>query len=134
MKVIIFGPTGGTGKHLVRLCAERRIPATAFARSPDKLGPVPAGVTVVQGDVLDAAAVSAAVAGHDAVLVALGLTSMGRLLWADDSISRGLANVLAAMRAAGAKRLVLCSSMGASESAPHVPGFVRWILTHPLAK
>ena len=33
----------------------------------------------------------------------------------------------------GGARLVICSSIGASESAGWIPGFMAWLLKHPLA-
>ena len=91
---------------------------------------------------MDAPSVAAAFSdgfAPDAILLALG----GAGIWSRDFVcSRGTENVLAAVRsaraAAGASapppRLVCCSSMGVGDSAPLIPGFVRWLLTHPLRK
>jgi uncharacterized protein YbjT (DUF2867 family) len=135
MKLLIFGATGGTGLALVSQALARGHSVTAFARTPAKLPGAAGGggATVIKGDVLDAAAVSAAVAAAapDAILVALGGAG---LMARDFNCSRGTDHILAGVRAAGgAPRVVLCSSMGVAESAAHIPTFVRWLLKHPLA-
>ena len=71
MKLIVFGATGKTGRHVWRNALDRGHDVTAFARSPHRIERA-AGLRVVQGDVMDAASVADAVAGHDAVIVALG--------------------------------------------------------------
>lgn len=129
MRVIIFGPTGGVGQALVAQALDRGLEVTAFARTPSKLTVSHPRLTVVQGDVLDAAGVARATAGHDAVLVALGGSS---LLRDDTNCSEGTRHILAAMNAQGVKRLVVCSSMGVGDSRQHIPAFVRLMLTKPL--
>lgn len=133
MRVLIFGPTGGTGRELVAQAAARGHAVTAFARTPSKLS-APAAVSVVKGDVLgDAAALTAAVkdAAPDAVLVSLG----GNGIWSRDyNCSRGTENILSAIKAAGATpRVIVCSSMGVGDSASLIPSFVGWLLKHALA-
>ena len=39
MRLLILGATGGTGRALIRQARERGHEATAFVRSPQKLGP-----------------------------------------------------------------------------------------------
>ena len=134
MKLLIIGATGGVGLALSSQAVAAGHAVTILARNPAKLpAAVAAAATVVKADaVLDAPLVHAAVKGQDAILVALGGNS---LLWRGFDCSRGTDNILAGIKAAGgaAPRLLVCSSMGASESAPRIPGFVKWILKHPLA-
>ncbi|HYU07716.1 MAG TPA: NAD(P)H-binding protein, partial [Thermoplasmata archaeon] len=75
MKVVIFGATGQTGQLLTRRCIAEGHEVTAFARDPARL--TIQGARVMQGDVLEAAAVDGAVAGQQAVLIALGTASRG---------------------------------------------------------
>lgn len=130
MKLIVFGPTGGTGRALVTQALERGHRVTAFARTPSKVGTSHANLTVIQGDVFDGASVQKAIAGHDAVLVALGNSG---LIKKDETCSIGTRHILAGMKAHALKRLVVCSSMGVSESRQHIPAFVRFMLQRPLA-
>ena len=71
MNIIVFGPTGGTGRAVIaKLLADGHM-ATAFARDPSKLSPAP-GLTIVKGDAMDPADVKRALPGHDAVVISLG--------------------------------------------------------------
>ena len=86
-----------------------------------KLG-FPAGVEVVAGDVTDAASVTRAAAGCDAVVHAAALVKILAPAAAFDRVNvGGLENVLAAAQAAGCAKVVYVSSfmaLGPSEGAP----------------
>jgi len=103
MRLFILGATGGTGLQLVDQALKRQHRVTAFVRTPHKLGAPREGLTVIQGDLLNAEAVGAALAGHDAVLSAMGPPGPGRTTIAGDS-ARATA---AAMRATGVRRLLV---------------------------
>ena len=103
MHLFILGATGGIGRELVGQAIERGHRVTAFVRSPQKLGLPRQGLTVVQGDVRDAQAIAAAVAGHDAVLSAIGPPGPGRTTITSDSARA----TLAAMEAACVRRLLV---------------------------
>ena len=75
MKLAIFGATGGTGRELVTQALAQGHEVTAFARTPTKLALHHERLRVVEGNVLDYAAVEQAVIGQDAVLCALGSPS-----------------------------------------------------------
>jgi putative NADH-flavin reductase len=132
MKVIVFGPTGGTGLAMIHHAVEKGWEVTAFARSPHKLN-MPAGssIRVVKGDVLDADTVAKAIPGHDAVLVALG-GGGGQLLFENNTCSKGTENIVKGMQQAGVKRIIVISSMGAGQSKPHIGAFPRWLLKYAL--
>jgi nucleoside-diphosphate-sugar epimerase len=69
MKVFVAGATGALGKHAVPLLVEAGHAVTAAARTPEKAEALErAGARPVRADLFDAAAVRAAVAGHDAVV------------------------------------------------------------------
>ena len=73
MNVTVFGATGAIGQQVVQQLRASGHAVTAYVRNPAK---VPASwgqdVTVVAGEVTDAAAIDRAVAGADAVVSALG--------------------------------------------------------------
>lgn len=73
MKLLIFGATGGTGRQLVEQALAQGHTVTAFARDPAKITTKHANLRVAQGDMLQPASIEAAVAGHGAVLSALGI-------------------------------------------------------------
>jgi uncharacterized protein YbjT (DUF2867 family) len=71
-------------------------------------------LTVIRGDVLDAASVAGAVRGQDAVLCALGHK---RFFYPTRILSEGTRNLLRAMEAHGVRRLVCQTSLGIGSSA-----------------
>jgi putative NADH-flavin reductase len=129
MRIAIFGATAGVGRHLVTEGCERGHEVTAFARTPSKLGADRERVRVVSGDVHDAAAVDKAVEGQEAVLVALGSSS---LLKRDDSCSAGTRAILASMGRHGVRRIVVCTSKGVGDSARYMALPIRVLLRLPL--
>jgi len=126
MKLAIFGASGGTGQHLVQQALAQGHTVTAFARRPESIMAAPSpGLTVVQGDVHDAAAVSAVIAGHDAVLSGLGARNLGR----SDLLDVGVRNILAGMAAHGLRRIIVLGASGASgDAAQHQGAGTRLLL------
>jgi putative NADH-flavin reductase len=112
MKLAIFGGTGRTGQYLVQAALEQGYQVTVLARNPSKLSPAP-NLTVVPGDVKDPLCVQQAISGADAVLSVLGPTSNQPTF----EISQGTVNLLAAMRQANVRRLILTAGAGVPD--PH---------------
>ena len=113
MRILIIRSTGATGRQLVTQALERGHHVTAFARTPSKLRITHDRLTILKGDVLDAASVEAAVRGQEAVLSALGHK---RFVLPFTILSTGTKNVLRAMEAQGVKRLVCETSLGVGDS------------------
>jgi nucleoside-diphosphate-sugar epimerase len=105
MNVTVFGATGTIGAQVVDQLRQRGHTVTAYVRSPGK---VPAGwgtdVTVVVGEITDAAAIDRAVAGADAVVSALG-PSMDRNATGLPLVE-GTRHIVAAMQRHGVRRYV----------------------------
>jgi uncharacterized protein YbjT (DUF2867 family) len=112
VKLIVFGAAGGTGKHLVQLAAGAKHEVTAFVRTPSKLGPVPEGVRVVQGDATDAKAVEDAMAGQEGAFIAVGRPDRKQTTLREDTTR----NVIAGMKKHGGKRIVYLSASGVGDS------------------
>jgi putative NADH-flavin reductase len=113
-RVLIVGATGGTGRELVAQALERGFAVTALVRNPSRLRVEHPKLTVVQGDVLDAASVDAAVRGQNAVLSALGHR---RYFYPTRILSAGTRNITRAMVSHGVRRLVCETSLGLGDSA-----------------
>lgn len=71
MKLLIFGATGATGRHLVEQALSGGHWVTAFVREPARLGIADPSLNLVVGDVLQPASVDGAFGRFDAVLCAL---------------------------------------------------------------
>jgi nucleoside-diphosphate-sugar epimerase len=105
MNVTVFGATGGVGSQVVEQLRSRGHDVTAYVRNPSK---VPSSwgddVTVVTGELSDAAAVDRAVAGADAVVSALG-PSLDRKATGLPLVE-GTRNIIEAMQRHGVRRYV----------------------------
>jgi uncharacterized protein len=71
MKILLFGATGLLGQRILSDAVERGHTVTAASTDPARVQELP-GVTLVQGDVLDADAVARLAEGHDAIVSAVG--------------------------------------------------------------
>jgi nucleoside-diphosphate-sugar epimerase len=119
MDVLIVGATGRTGRLLTAGALERGHEVTVLARAPEKLGGLAERVRVVAGDVLDGGAVSDAVDGREAVLVALGAA---RRRSAPAVSALGTLNVIRSMQRYAARRLVVLSASGTAPGRdPNLP-------------
>jgi putative NADH-flavin reductase len=125
MKLTIVAATGGVGRQLLEQAVAAGHDVTAVARNPKKLS---RDVRVVTADMAapDPAALQAAVQGADAVLSGLGPHSNS-----DAGIaSQGTRAIVAAMQAAGVRRIVVVSaapvgtvpSPGRPDPPRHDPG------------
>ena len=112
MRVIVFGATGSVGRLAAGQLLEEGHEVTAFARRPERFGIAHPLLRNHAGDALVQADVSAAMAGQDAVIVALGAgaSRSSRIR------SQGTLNIIRAMQAHGVRRLVCQSTLGARES------------------
>ena len=108
MNVIVFGSTGGIGKHVVEQALEAGHRVTAVARRPEAITLRHPCLAVVKCDVMEADLVMKVVKGHNAVVSAIGTPkSVPTTLY-----SQGLANIIRAMEAASVRRVVCISSSG----------------------
>jgi putative NADH-flavin reductase len=121
MKVVVFGATGRTGHHLIRVALSRRHQVTAFVRDRSQLLMDYSRLRVVEGDVLDPKAVDRALRGQEAVLCAVAAPPRGP----DTVLSKGTLNIVDAMRRNRVRRLVCLSEAGVlgGDSASRLPRF-----------
>ncbi|MCC7050056.1 MAG: complex I NDUFA9 subunit family protein [Alphaproteobacteria bacterium] len=126
--ITVFGGSGFIGRHLVRRLARQQDRVRVAVRHPQSaLFLKPMGdvgqITPVQANLRDDRSVAAAVAGADAVVNLVGiLYSRGKQSFAAVH-HEGAQRVAAAARAAGAKRLVQMSALGANPQSP--AGYAR---------
>lgn len=125
MKIVVFGVTGNVGRRVAAEALSRGHEVVGVTRDPAKSAEVP-GVSLVAGDATDAAQVAQVVRGADAVISAVsprpGSTGAAPKLV---DAARGL---IAGLREAGVKRLIVVGGAASLEVAPGValldtPGF-----------
>lgn len=131
MKLLIFGATGGTGRHLIQQALRQGHEVTAFVRDPSKLN-IPQ-LKVLQGDVMDYASVEQAVSGHDAVLSALGAPAnkTGTIR------SAGTLHIIRAMEKIGVRRFICQTSLGYGDSKEvlnRTPFYFKYLIVPFLLK
>ncbi len=113
MKLAIFGATGNTGIEVVKQALEQGHAVTAFVRDAARLAIEDQQLSLVVGDVFDAASVAEAVVGQDAVVCALGA---GTELKKTTIRTTGTVNIINAMQKNSVKRLLVVTAMGTGDS------------------
>lgn len=124
--LLVIGASRHTGKEVMQQALAAGHAVTALARDPARLDARHERLRVVRGDVLDPATLAPAIAGCDAVVSSLGVTSAYRApttLYSD-----GMRNIIEAMRGADVRRLV------AVTAAPLGPSSDDTLLMRVLSK
>jgi uncharacterized protein YbjT (DUF2867 family) len=121
MNVVVFGPTGSTGRLVVEFALAAGHVVTAFARDPKRMPLTHPNLRIVKGDAMDPASVASAVQGQDAVICTLGVKpqakdDLGRRQPGVPVCSVGTKNILAAMPLGRGRRLIVESSVSVGES------------------
>ena len=107
--VLILGASGQIARHVLDMLAgDKQLALTLFVRNPARLGQVPANARVVPGDALNPAQLGAAMRGQDIVYVNL----------AGEDLDIQAKAVIAAMQAAGVRRLIFVLGLGIYDEVP----------------
>lgn len=104
--VLVLGASGQIARCAIPMLAEQGDTLTLFARNAAKVD-APEGARVIEGDVLDAAALGAALQGQDVVYANLG----GEIVAQAEAL-------VSALDAAGVKRLIFIVSLGIYHELP----------------
>lgn len=108
MKIAVFGATGRVGSCIVEQAVQAGHDVTAFVRDRQRLKVGGDKVSIVVGDMLDQAAVRAALEpGSDAVVVAIGQAG----LKPSTVVTDGMRAIVAAMKNRGIGRLLFVSGV-----------------------
>lgn len=131
MKITLFGATGRTGPYLIDEGLRRGFALRVFARAGRAFSDP--RVQVVHGDMNDLSLVTDAICGSDAVLSALGPTSLRHP--ANTPIAQATRTIVSAMKQAGVSRLVAVSTGTAADPGDgfewkvRLPAvFIRWLM------
>lgn len=112
MRLTVFGATGATRRQIVEQALAAGHEVVAFARKLHALKFSHPQLKVVQGDAQNAAQVSQAITGQDAILSAIGINRRSTATVCTDSTR----NIIAGMKEHGVRRLIILSAYGASET------------------
>lgn len=136
MNIIIFGASRGVGRCLVERALAHGHHVTAAARNPGTLSITHERLRILPCDVLDAVAVSRAIAGQDVVFCTLGADSRRG---PTTLYSAGAHNIVQGMEAHQVRRLIFLSNFGVlGETAQDMQGIMlmflaKLVLRHTLA-
>jgi putative NADH-flavin reductase len=122
MNILVFGATGATGHEVVKQALSQGHTVTAFTRNAQKLKIMHRNLTVTQGSLSDYKLIEHLITGRDAVLSALGASSMFRF---DQSVVDGIKNIVTAMTAKNVGRFIYLSFAGVKESRSQVGFIIR---------
>lgn len=109
MDILVFGASGRVGRRVCGAARSHGHSVTAFVRDA---GSAPAETAVVEGDATDTDDVAGAVAGHDAVISAIGPDAD------PGTLNEVMTNIVAAMETAGVDRLVAVAAAGILQATP----------------
>ena len=116
MNIALIGATGYVGSALLAEAARRGHSVSALVQRPEKVAALP-GVIARAVDVLDTAALTAGLRGHDAVITAFSGHAQSDI---EGYFLRGFSSIVEATRAARVPRLLAVGGAGSLEVAPGV--------------
>ncbi|MBF6342530.1 SDR family oxidoreductase [Nocardia cyriacigeorgica] len=122
MRIAIFGATGTLGRHVLERALRQGHEVTILTRDASRVPTTNDNLRVLEGDVLDPAAVDGAVAGQEAVLICLGNGRKGVVR------AEGTRTVIEAMRRNGVKRLICQSTLGVGDSRDNLNFLWKYVL------
>lgn len=107
-RIALFGGSGLTGQQFLNLALSKGYTVRALARDPQKVPQQSRSLEVVRGDVLDTAVVADTVRDTDIVVSLFGQVKGSP----KDVQTRGTANIVAAMKQYGVRRIISLSGGG----------------------
>lgn len=129
MNITAFGVTGGSGRAFVSLALDAGHRVTAVARRPEAVGIDHPNLSVAAASVVDAAALEPFVAGADAVVSVLGVSSLLQARKGTSIYSASSAAIMEAMTRQGVSRFAAVSSGGVEPKASD-----NWFYTNVLKR
>ena len=114
--ILVIGASRGIGLETVKAALAAGHKVRAFARSAPSIDISDPNLTKITGDALVRGEVAAAVQGVDAVIYAVGATSLSDLLLGTTLFSDSTRALVEAMQGAGVRRLMMVTGAGAGNS------------------
>lgn len=108
MKIVIFGATGGIGKHALTHCLDAGYDVVAYVRDAKKIDVVSDKLEVVSGQLFDYEKIKSTIIGADAVISTIGIPM--KFKYQEMSSAVGHQNIVRAMEEVNVKRLITWST------------------------
>jgi len=120
--LVIIGATAKSSTEIIRQALASGHQVTGIARRPGDVTVTDPRLRVLKGDVYDQASLAAAMTGREVVISMVGPrvdpTDTAETPATFDLFTTGTANIIAAMRAKGNRRLLVASSLGVEDEFP----------------
>jgi putative NADH-flavin reductase len=130
--LLVIGASQGIGLETVKCALAAGHDVRAFARGAAGIAIDDGKLTKITGDALDATAIAGAVTGADAVIQSIGAPKTAMAVLAGTTLfSKATRILIDAMQAAGVRRLVTVTGMGAGDSRGH-GGFLYDAVLFPM--
>lgn len=127
-KILVIGASSGIGLEVVKQALQQGYGVRAFARSADRIALADDRLEKVNGNALNRDDVAGALDGVGAVIMTLGVAAgPGMVLGPVRLFSDSTRILIAAMSAAGIKRLICVTGYGAGDSRPRL-GYIQGAL------
>jgi putative NADH-flavin reductase len=117
MKIVVFGATGNIGARISKEASNRGHEVVGVVRDPEAVEPPDPRVSLKRGDATDPQSVAALARGADVVVSAISPRPNTRGLGAP-SLGAAAHALVAGVRQAGTKRLVVVGGAGTLEVSP----------------
>ncbi len=132
-KIAVIGANGRTGIELVKQALANNIHVKALARDKQKILLTNPNLEIVEGSPLNLKDVEQAIAGVDAVCVALNISRTSDFPWAKvtspvNLLANSMNNIVKAMHKAGIKRLLTVSAWGVADSYKEINWIFRFLI------
>ena len=115
--ILVIGASRGIGLETVRQALEAGHRVRGLSRHAEEIEIAHENFTPYAADATDAGALSGALEGIDAVIMALGITESVSMIWKHVSLfSDATRAILPLMEAQGPKRLIVVTGIGAGDS------------------
>jgi nucleoside-diphosphate-sugar epimerase len=136
MNVIVIGASRGIGRETVKAALAAGHTVSAFARHPENIVLKHPNLKLVPGNVMDLQSVTKAISDHDAIVCALGLTTMKAIgppfAGHTYTLTVGTKNIVTAMAQSSMKRLITVTAISTGDSAQNCTPVAKWALQYGL--
>ncbi|NUF11688.1 SDR family oxidoreductase [Acinetobacter oleivorans] len=106
--IALFGATGPTGRHIIEEALKQGYSLSVYTRDAKKLESFIGRIEIIVGDLSNQDAIAKCIHSADVVISALGPNALK--VQGDKPVMHGLANIIAAMKHAGVRRLIQIST------------------------
>lgn len=131
-RILLFGATGRTGELVLKMALEKGYAVTGLVRNPHKINIISEDLTIITGSPANIADVRKAINDCDIVISTLSAFPLKesvsfRKIPAPHFLENSIRNAIICLKELGKKRIITLSSIGAGDSYPLIPWFMKLI-------